>query len=160
MFCLECTSLGTGQHCRSTEPDLFSAAAACGSSGMLCQQYSVMSRLLQNASTRRVFWCVRQQPVRSCPRPCSSQRKCAAYATQRVDTRLHQRTQATATKAPTSQPRHTNGLHSDTTHPRPLTFQAAITALEKYWAEQSGLDCAILLPHNTEVKTRNCSQHW
>ena len=33
-----------------------------------------------------------------------------------------------------------------------LTFQEAITALEQYWAKQSGVDCAILLPHNTEVR--------
>ena len=35
---------------------------------------------------------------------------------------------------------------------RKLTFQEAITALEQYWAKQSGVECAILLPHNTEVR--------
>lgn len=35
---------------------------------------------------------------------------------------------------------------------RKLTFQEAITALEQYWAKQSGANCAILLPHNTEVQ--------
>ncbi|DBA71104.1 TPA: hypothetical protein ACH3X2_011520 [Trebouxia sp. C0005] len=34
---------------------------------------------------------------------------------------------------------------------RELTFQEAITALEQYWAKKSGANCAILLPHNTEV---------
>lgn len=35
--------------------------------------------------------------------------------------------------------------------PAALTFQQAVAALEQYWAHQSGLHCAILLPHNTEV---------
>ena len=42
-----------------------------------------------------------------------------------------------------------NGAPAPQTH---LTFQEAISTLEQYWAKQSGLNCAILLPHNTEVR--------
>ena len=95
--------------------------------------------------------------------PCVSRRVChvvcsqrghVAYAGRPFLTRTPVCTRAIATDRHVEAAHDTNGAVASTLVGAPsLTFQEAITTLEQYWAKQSGANCAILLPHNTEVHT-------
>lgn len=96
----------------------------------------------------------RTSTVRRCA--CVSQRRDISCAASQINALCHQRIQAVATSTEPLQKQRNNGLPPKSTASRKLTFQEAITALERYWAEQSGVNCAILLPHNTEVAQTDC----
>lgn len=96
--------------------------------------------------------------------PCVSRRVCPAACSQRTHVAYAGRPSATPTSVcakAIATARHVESRHdingaaaSPLVAVPSLTFQEAITTLEQYWAKQSGANCAILLPHNTEV--RNC----
>ncbi|DBB00083.1 TPA: hypothetical protein ACH3X1_013938 [Trebouxia sp. C0004] len=90
-------------------------------------------------------------PRRNSPAVCSQRRDFAA-ATRPLLAASHVYSQVVSSETHEQSPRDTNGAsHPAIVGAPKLTFQEAITALEQYWAEQSGANCAILLPHNTEV---------
>ena len=94
--------------------------------GLLREQLHPQIRKLLPSQTHRVGLSVRTQAVQ-----------------QQTEVQLQERRQAE------KQSSTANGAPAPQTH---LTFQEAISTLEQYWAKQSGLNCAILLPHNTEVR--------
>ena len=96
----------------------------------------------------------RTPAVRRCA--CNGQRRDIACAGSRINALCHERIQAVTTSTEHLQEQRNNGLHPKSIASRKLTFQEAITALERYWAEQSKVDCATLLPHNTEVGPGDC----
>ena len=114
--------------------------------------------LAMHRATRSSFSAYAIPQARPCtvrrPACACSQRRYVASVAQRFDKLSSQRTHAVAESAAAVQQQRNNGVHTVPTASRKLTFQEAITALERYWAEQSGVDCAILLPHNTEVRSR------
>lgn len=93
------------------------------------------------------LYCIRKP---ACIR--SGQRRDVACAAQHFDAVALQGTPTVADGTATRNNARTNGVHTAVQATRKLTFQEAITALERYWAEQSSMNCAILLPHNTEVR--------
>ena len=96
---------------------------------------------------------------RVCPVPCS-QRSPFAYAVKPFVARTPVCTRAVATSRHVEQAQDNNGTAAAKLEGAPsLTFQEAITSLEQYWAKQSGANCAILLPHNTEVLTFSITWH-
>ena len=101
-----------------------------------------LSRHAQLCVSRRV------QPV------ASIQRTQVAHAVRPFVTQTSVCTRAIATDSHVESPHKTNGAAAASSFvgAASLTFQEAITTLEQYWAKQSGANCAILLPHNTEVQ--------
>ena len=97
-----------------------------------------LSRHAQVCVSRRV------QPVACIPRTQ------VAHAVRPLVTQTSVCTRAIATDSHVESPHETNGAAA--AGAASLTFQEAITTLEQYWAKQSGANCAILLPHNTEVQ--------
>ena len=108
-----------------------------------------VGRLACLRSSRQVL---HHLPRRYSPALCSQRRGFAA-ATRPVIATSRIYTSALATEAAPYTAPDTNGApRTDVGAAPKLTFQEAITALEQYWAKQSGANCAILLPHNTEVR--------
>ena len=121
---------------------------------MLRYRLFAMHKATRNGFSACTTLQARTPTVRRCA--CASQRREIACAASRINALGHQRIQAVATSTEPLQKQRNNGLHPKSTASRKLTFQEAITALERYWAEQSGVNCAILLPHNTEVGQADC----
>ena len=94
-------------------------------------------------------------PRRNSPAVCS-QRRDFAHATRPLIAASRTFSRALVTDVEAHTVCDTNGASEPATAGAPtLTFQEAITALEQYWAKESGANCAILLPHNTEVRGAN-----
>ena len=90
-------------------------------------------------------------PRRACSTACS-QRTAFAYASRPFVVRAPICARAVSIDRCIETAHKTNGSSVEGLASVPsLTFQEAITALEQYWATKSGSNCAILLPHNTEV---------
>jgi len=115
----------------------------------LCALQKTVARLGCPRSTRQVL---HRLPRRNSPAVCSQRRDFAAVTRPLLAaSRVYSQVATSETHEPTT--RETNGASQlAVVGARKLTFQEAITALEQYWAKQSGANCAILLPHNTEVQ--------
>ena len=115
----------------------------------LCLLQKAVGRLEYLRSSRQVL---QHLPRRHSPALCSQRRGFAAASRPVIATsRIY--SSALATEAAPYTATDTNGApRADAGAAPKLTFQEAITALEQYWAKQSGANCAILLPHNTEVR--------
>ncbi len=116
----------------------------------------VLSRLVNLRTSRPT---VPFTSRRNSPAVCS-QRKDFAGAIRPLTATSRIYSNALATDTDVHSARDSNGASgSAIVGAHKLTFQEAITALEQYWAKQSGADCAILLPHNTEVHRLACCGH-
>lgn len=115
----------------------------------LCALQKTVARLGIPRSSRQVL---HRLPRRNAPAVCSQRRDLVPACGRPLlfGSRVYSQVVASETHEPTT--RETNGASQPAiVGARKLTFQEAITALEQYWAKQSGANCAILLPHNTEV---------
>lgn len=125
----------------------------------LCALQKTVARLACPRSSRQVL---HRLPRRNSPAVCSQRRDFAAATRPLLAaSRVYSQAVTSETHEPTT--RDSNGAsHPAVVGARKLTFQEAITALEQYWAKQSGADCAILLPHNTEVQHASSDQcrYW
>lgn len=117
---------------------------------MLRQPVFAVQRATRCILCARTGFQARPLSVRKPLHICSGQSRLVVRATQLTDALTNQRRAAAANGAATLQGQRANGSQT-VQATRKLTFQEAITALEQYWAVQSGVNCAILLPHNTEV---------
>lgn len=121
----------------------------------LCTLQKTVARLGCPRSSRQVL---HRLPRRNSPAVCSQRRDFAAATRPLLAaSRVYSQVVTSDTRELTT--RDTNGASQPAlVGARKLTFQEAITALEQYWATQSGANCAILLPHNTEVQYASSEQ--
>ena len=115
----------------------------------LCALQKTVARLGCPRSSRQVL---HRLPRRNSPAFWSQRRDFAAVTRPLLAaSRVYSQVVTSESHEPTT--RDTNGVSQPAiVGARNLTFQEAITALEQYWAKQSGANCAVLLPHNTEVQ--------